>query len=263
METVRVNSVEEFASRVRIFRNNWDKEELWFRGEDSSRYRNPLRPSIYRPPRPAIEHEARENEDETRIEFSRRGHSLVIERTPENELDWYILMRHNEVPTRLLDWTEASLIALFFAVRDRGRANSDNRTESAAVWVLDPEWLNKKVIGKYEFVLPSDPIINKYLPEPRKRKPRGLLPIAILPRYPIRQMLSQRSTFTIQGAPNGFDLIRSRRGERRIAKIVVRKSSFGDILNDLSSCGIDEATLFPTLTGLGKEVTALYLNYSK
>ncbi len=192
VETVPVNSVEEFVSRVRIFRKNWDKEELWFRGEDSSRYRNPLRPSLYRPPRPAREQKARENEDETRIEFSRRGHSLVIERAPENELDWYILMRHNEVPTRLLDWTEGSLIALYFAVRDSDRANSDNRTENAAVWVLDPEWLNKKVIGKNKFVLPQDPIINKYLPEPRKRKPRGLLPIAILPRYPIRQMLAHR-----------------------------------------------------------------------
>ncbi len=87
----------------------------------------------------------------------------------------------------------------------------------------------------------------------------GLPPVAILPPYLLRQMLTQRSVFTIQGAPNGFDKIAARRRRTRLTKIVVRHTGFDEILNDLASSGISEATLFPTLGGLGKEVTEFYL----
>jgi len=87
----------------------------------------------------------------------------------------------------------------------------------------------------------------------------GLPPIAILPPYLIRQMLMQRSVFTIQGAPDGFDMIGSTRGRKRLAKIVVRHSAFDEMLSDLASCGVSEATVFPDLGGLGREVTEFYL----
>ena len=41
-------------------------------------------------------------------------------------------MQHSGAPTRLLDWTEGALIALYFAVR-----NKLDETD-AAVWVLNP-----------------------------------------------------------------------------------------------------------------------------
>jgi hypothetical protein len=72
-------------------------------------------------------------------------------------------------------------------------------------------------------------------------------------------MLAQRSAFTIQGAPDGFDVIASAPGQRCLAKVVVRHTGFDGILNDLSSCGVSEATVFPDLGGLGREVTESFL----
>src|SRR5215472_512837 len=122
--TVYAQSLEEFISRVRDFRKKWRSTELWFRGEPPSEY--PLTPSLYRPPLSRSEGIGRKNEDEARIEFRQRGHALLIEREPKCDFDWYILMRHNSVLTRLLDWTEGSLIALYFIVRNADLKSRDH-----------------------------------------------------------------------------------------------------------------------------------------
>ena len=257
IETAYVNSLEQFVVKVREFRESWEEEELWFRGVKSSRHQ--LRPSLYRKPRTVEEAKARRKEDEARIEFSRRGQALVLEREPKSDLDWYILMRHNNVPTRLLDWSEASFVALYFALRADPSNHPNDKPMNAAVWILDPQWLNERAIGKPELLTTSSSVVEKYLPRPRARKQRNLPPIAILPSYLIRQMLMQRSVFTIQGAPDGFDAIGSSRGQKCLARIVVRHAGFDEIVADLASCGVSEATVFPNLGGVGREVTEFFL----
>jgi hypothetical protein len=68
---------------------------------------------------------------------------------PQNSWEWYFLMQHSGAPTRLLDWTEGALIALYFAVRNKLDATD------AAVWVLDPWSLNEHVLGIDEVIAPS------------------------------------------------------------------------------------------------------------
>lgn len=61
---------------------------------------------------------------------------------------WLTLMQHYGLPTRLLDWSESPLVALYFALSSDKDAKTD-----AAVWVLNPMKLNKKV-GYGEYVPP-------------------------------------------------------------------------------------------------------------
>jgi hypothetical protein len=172
--------------------------------------------------------------------------------------EWYALMQHSGAPTRLLDWTEGALIALYFAVRDKR-----DKTSDAAVWVLDPWELNRAVMGTAEVIAPGADI--GVLKEHADRYKQWLparyeiggdltvkLPAAIYPTHFDRRISSQRSCFTIHGsAKDGFDRL-PERAEERLAKIVIPGSVAGEIDHALSIAGIDEITIFPDLDGLGR-----------
>lgn len=142
------NNLSEFLSIVAEISRRWFVKEKgwgpWFRGHPDADWA--LTPTLYRDAAPT--RGIRVVEDEIRQEFIIRAPSLSAER-PSNAWEWYFLMQHCGTPTRLLDWTEGALIALYFAVR-----NKLDKAD-AAVWVLNPWDLNKSVLGIEEVIAPS------------------------------------------------------------------------------------------------------------
>ena len=62
--------------------------------------------------------DAEETEREMLEDFKRRSLHL-IDTHPGNSWDWLALAQHHGMATRLLDWTENPLIALWFSISSR------------------------------------------------------------------------------------------------------------------------------------------------
>jgi len=240
-----------------------DRFGPWFRGQERAQWS--LCPKLYRD-YGGYKRVKDEIEDEIREEFIVRA-PILCESLPagddgRTEWEWYFLMQHHGVPTRLLDWTEGALIGLFFAVR-----NNPGHYD-ATVWVLDPYELNKQVIGIAETIAPNasgvsprDRIRVKRWLSPRFKDTGDLPkePVAVYPTHVVRRISTQRSCFTVHGSDEKALDNREKKKNSCLAKIVIPSFSVSRIRAELESCGIDENTIFPDLDGLGRSICTNWL----
>jgi FRG domain len=238
----RIDSVASYVAEVARIEEDWTPRDgivnLWFRGQADTRWG--LTPGLYRARNP--------DEDQMRWDFKRRA-VPYIQRAIGSDWEWYFTMQHYGIPTRLLDWTAASLLALYFAVR------ANTRRTAAAVWMLDPWWLNKVVIGSQEIVFPEETHASKYLPPIYSDVDLPDNPVAILPPHSDRRIAAQQSCFTVFGSePGGLEHLAVRRKSARLFKIEVDSTQFAKIRSDLITCGISETSVYPDLEGLSREL---------
>jgi hypothetical protein len=231
----------------------------WYRGQQRRHWK--LLPNVVRDGC-----SDRNTQDEIREEFAIRAPGVSgSEPLPTNNWDLYFLMQHYGAPTRLLDWTESPLIALYFAVRDNpGYYDS-------AVWVLDPYELNRRVIGKDEVFAPSAAGANPkdtervapWLPERWAKSKLPEHPVAVFPSHIARRISSQKSCFTVHGAKEeGFAKFAS--GSRPcLARLIIPAHSISDVQPELRRYGIDDTTIFPDLEGLGRSLVTSYRELSR
>lgn len=125
-----------------VIRDAEQQYRMWFRGQ--SDYSWGLVPSVQRK-------DGMGKNYEQYISTNFMIHTMRLNPNAPQRYDrasWLTLMQHYGLPTRLLDWSESPLVALYFALSSDEDAKTD-----AAVWVLNPMRLNKKV-GYGEYVPP-------------------------------------------------------------------------------------------------------------
>ena len=253
------NNTTEFLKLVEKVEKDWsyDKDDIgrpWYRGQQRKHWK--LLPNVVREGC-----SDRDTQDEIREEFAIRAPGVSgSESLPTNNWDLYFLMQHSGAPTRLLDWTESPLIALYFAVRDNpGYYDS-------AVWILDPYELNRRVIGKDEVFAPSAAGANPsdarkiapWLPERWAKSRLPAYPVAVFPTHIARRISSQKSCFTIHGAQaEGFAKF-ARGSKPCLVKLTIPAHSISNVQPELRRYGIDDTTIFPDLEGLGRSLATSY-----
>jgi hypothetical protein len=172
------------------------RELLWFRGHSQIGWS--LVPSLAR--------NANYLTKETEIikRFIQLAVPHMTEDVPHDDWGWIFLMQHYRVPTRLLDWTESPLAALWFAVSSLDPADV---ASDGAFWCLAPLSLNREARfrGRLETELPGfgkDEVLDSWLPD---RQDRGLAqnPVAATGPRNSRRMAAQLGNFTISDRGSG------------------------------------------------------------
>lgn len=174
-----------------------------------------------------------------------RSHTSIPD--PNDYFGWLFLAQHYGLPTRLLDWSESPLVALYFAVTE------DHKDQDGCLWALEPGGLNNQSglsrnlvqirsegaveIAHCAFVPASkcDPII-----------------LAIDGREIDLRMMVQMGRFTLHGADHPIEQLFNNGSWLR--KYIIRKEVKHKIRTQLAALGIRQWALFPDLSNLTAEL---------
>lgn len=284
-----VTSLTEFLNAIIKFTNGLEKDQqVWFRGHSSSEYK--LIPNLYReiledqPFRPPnVLRPTQINMVERGIDssFSRQAHGFLASSNMGNTpMNRYFLKQHYKIKTRLLDWTESALTALYFAVKEQPKDSSN-----AKVYLLLPFLLNnhtiqtlKKDNSRKAYMIFSGienfskegPLFNSndelrinqllykyYILDVKDGE--SLYPIAIYPPYLDQRMAAQKSCFTMFG--NVIDGLKpGKNAEDFLFSIQIDNDSKSKVLEELRTIGYTEFSVYPDLDGLGQSINTEY-NY--
>lgn len=163
---------------------------------------------------------------------------------------WLFLMQHYRLPTRLLDWSESPLIALFFAV-------AEMLNEPGSLYALDPRGLNRNQTGE-DGIMTADYykatlLFNAAL---ETKAPRVSQILAIGANQVDSRMLAQASQFTIHGTPTPLESLNNSR--EFLIRFEIPEIAKQNIRDELFAIGIRESVVFPDLEHLAHELEERY-----
>ena len=239
-----VNSTSEFVSTVSNLKS--DFERLWFRGHASKMYH--LQPKVYRSPY------SWEDEQPLLHQFKAKAARFVTSK-PDSDIEWLFIMQHHATPTRLLDWSEAAMVALAFAIQYRNESHIGN---DAAVWCLDPKRLNSFTrFSSFD----SEPIPNICANEDLQNmleSSRQKYPVAIIGPQNTDRIIAQKGVFTLFPNAPSFSMEELDKSEEFLRKIIINEAAIDEIKKELYFLGMTESTLFPELDSISKELRSQY-----
>jgi len=183
------------------------------------------RPGIRKDPSNGADRTHSEEDEKKLLDLFRLTARPFLQHEPRSEFEWLVIAQHHGAPTRLLDWTQTSLIAAFFAME---RAGTEGRP---AVYVLDPPGRSADEDTPFSI-----------------RDVRMYLPSHISPR-----IQAQRGVFTAHPCPaSEYD------PPGLTVWLFPEGRACWELKQVIDTCGFNRASLYPDLDGLAEHVGWCY-----
>jgi hypothetical protein len=164
-------------------------------------------------------------------EFKRSNPLLIDQHHPMDDWDYLTLGQHFGLPTRLLDWSNNALTALWFAI-----ANPDgDANKNAIVWILmaDEDDYNLNIEQAHPFDVEQSKIVRPRIIRQRINNQSGVFSISSSEE--IQEKLSMNE---------------SDRFRKKLIKVKISSDRFPEIRNDLNTLGVNAFSIYPELEGL-------------
>lgn len=253
MHQVTITTITDFIEYIDSL---LDLPDLWFRGVPNTEH-FPI-PGIVRL-------NAMDEESSLEHDFM-ISYKSYVNKESFHPWELYALMQHHGLPTRLLDWSESPLVALYFALTSEPDSTADR-----AIWVLNPYSLNKRTLGVDSLYCPAvmavdkfeidgnEININSYLPPYLKGTAANdlpELPFAINTTQHIRRVSSQKGCFTVHGSKkDGIHTYFDNADDFQMIRLNVSSNSARNaMINTLASLGIDEEFIYQDLDALCRKI---------
>ena len=228
---------------------------VWYRGLRSSRYK--LLPTLHRFDIPVA------SEAHLMNRFKQNAHEFLDER-PQGEWEWMLLARHHGLPSRLLDWTENPLAALFFA------SDTSGIRSNGVLWCLTPTDLNiiANPTEPSSLALPmlldegepsaGDQFLNIYRTSSvsLSREDLSVPPAAVLSIRTTKRIQAQMGVFTIHHSDT--TPLEEWGTQSHLWRFIIPNEAKPSIRTELQGVGINALTLFPELDNVAEEAKRGY-----
>lgn len=242
MQTYTATDISTLVTSVVDATRSFDEKMLWWRGHASNEWK--VHPSLYHKGLAAYE-------ANMAVRFMNYGR--VRHRDVPNGGDrpaWLFLMQHYGLPTRLLDWSQSPLTALYFAVRESEFENQDG-----VVWGLLQTYLNKEQVGENQILGIGNKFVKPLFDDAWKAssnvKGDGKVVAISAQHVDVRQMV-QASEFTLHGTSQPINELQN--ADQFLINIKIPAAAKRKISQTLALFNITESYLFPDLEHLAKEL---------
>lgn len=243
-----IQSIQDLLVALEEDNSNY-KGSIWYRGQADKDWQ--LTPGYLR--------NSQLPSESTLIKKFKQSAAMLINNTPNESFDWLFLMQHYGVPTRLLDWSESPLVALYFAVEN----HFHHPEKDAALWSLKPSELNKNAgihnTDEENFIPSFDDIeLKNYSVESLSHNTRTTQrPLATIATRNNARIQAQHGVFTIHH--HDKVAIEDVGDSSHVIKYIIPNSSKNLILKQLSILGFTKFQLFPELASIGDIIKGEYL----